>query len=78
MALFKQDNGLDQDVSVQVKSNREKSTTKAANVISAFTVTKNTSEARSLSMETSKWLLWIYVEVSCAVAPTSGSLKFTG
>jgi len=67
-------NGLDQDVTVQVKVNREKVTTKAVNLGTAFTVPAGKSNFRSLSVETSGWLPWIYVEVSCAVAPTFGEL----
>jgi len=44
------------------------------NVGSPFTVSANSQDARSLSVETSGWLPYIMVEVSCAVAPTTGSL----
>jgi len=68
------DNGLNQDVTVQVKANREKAYAKAVNIGSAFTVSANSQDARSLSVETSGWLPYIMVEVQCSVAPTSGSL----
>lgn len=68
------DNGLDQAVTVQVKANRESSYTKAIDTGSSFTVSANSQDARSLSVETSGWLPYIMVEVSCSVAPTSGSL----
>jgi len=68
------DNGLDQDVTVQIKANRVESTSKAVSIGSAFTVSAGGSDARSLSVETSGWLPWIYVEVACPVAPTSGSV----
>jgi len=68
------DNGLDQDVTVQVKTNREAVHAKAVNVGSAFTVSANSQDARSLSVETSGWLPYIMVEVQCSVAPTSGAL----
>lgn len=68
------DNGLNQAVTVQVQSNRENAHAKAVNTGSAFTVSANGSDARSLSVETSGWLPYIMVEVSCSVAPASGSL----
>jgi len=68
------DNGLDQDVTIQVKANREKVYDKSVNVGSSFTVSANSQDARTLSPETSGWLPYIMVEVSCSVAPTSGSL----
>jgi len=68
------ENGLDQDVTVQVKGNRVKSTTGAINVGSSFTVAKNSNDARTLTPDTSGWLPYIYVEVQCSVAPASGQL----
>ena len=68
------DNGLDQAVTVQVKANRVKEYAKAVNVGSAFTVSAGGTDARSLSVETSGWLPYIMVEVSCSTAPTSGAL----
>jgi hypothetical protein len=68
------DNGLDQAVTVQVKANREKAYAKAVNVGSAFTVSANSADARTLSPDTSGWLPYIMVEVSCSTAPTSGAL----
>ena len=68
------DNGLDQAVTIQVKANRENAYAKSVNVGSSFSVPANSQDARSLSVETSGWLPYIMVEVSCSVAPTSGSL----
>jgi len=68
------DNNLNQDVSVQVKTNRVQSTLKAVTTGSAFKVPAAGSDARSLSLETSGWLPWIYVELTCATAPTTGSV----
>jgi len=68
------DNGLNQDVTIQVKANREKAYDKSVNVGSSFTVSANSQDARTLSPETSGWLPYIMVEVNCSVAPTSGSL----
>jgi len=68
------DNGLNQAVTVQVKANREASATKAVNVGSAFSVAAGSTDARTVSPETSGWLPYVFVEVSCSTAPTSGSL----
>jgi hypothetical protein len=68
------DNGLNQTVTVQIKANREASYSKSVNVGSSFAVPANSQDARSLSVETSGWLPYIMVEVSCSTAPTSGSL----
>jgi len=69
------DNGLDQDVTIQIKANRVENTSKAVDIGSAFTVSANSTDARSLSVETSGWLPYLFVEVQCSVAPTSGSLS---
>jgi hypothetical protein len=68
------DNGLNQAVTVQVKANREASATKGVNVGSAFSVAAGSTDARIVSPETSGWLPYVFVEVSCSTAPTSGSL----
>ena len=70
------DNDLDQAVSIQVKANRANSTTGAVDVGAAFNVAAtNGVEARVLTPDTSGWLPYIYVEATCAVAPTSGDLN---
>jgi len=68
------ENGLDQDVAVQVKGNRVKSTSGAINVGASFTVAKNSNDARTLTPDTSGWLPYIYVELQCSTAPSSGSV----
>jgi len=67
-------NKLNQDVTVQVKANRVKSAVDAVNIGSSFTVSANSSDFKSLTVETSGWAPWIYTEVSCSAAPTSGSV----
>lgn len=69
------ENGLDQDVTVQVKGNRVSSTTGAVNVGSSFVVPKGSCDARTLTPDTSGWLPYVFVEVSCSTAPTSGALS---
>ena len=68
------ENGLDQDVAVQVKGNRQKSTTGAINVGSSFTVSANSNDARTLTPDTSGWLPYLYVELQCSTAPSSGNI----
>jgi len=68
------DNNLNQSVNVQIKANRASSTSDAVLVGSAFTVSATGSDARSLSLETSGKLPYIYVELKCTTAPTSGSV----
>jgi len=68
------DNGLNQDVNIQVVANREASHTKRVDVGSAFAVSANSTDSRSLSPETSGWLPYISCVATCSVAPTSGSL----
>jgi hypothetical protein len=65
-------NELNQDVTIQVKGNREKTLTNAVNVGSALTVSANSSDSRTLTPDTSGWIPYITVSLSCSVAPTSG------
>ena len=69
------DNGLDETVTVQFKANRQNNTTKAVDMGATFQVAGAGSDARSLSHETSAWLPYLYLEVSCSVAPTAGALN---
>ena len=68
------ENGLDQDVTVQVKGNRQSSTSGAINVGSSFTVSANSNDARTLTPDTSGWLPYLYVELQCNTAPSSGNI----
>lgn len=68
------DNGLDQAVTIQVKANREKALPKSVNVGSPITVSAGTTDARTLSPDTSGWLPYLTVSLQCAVAPTLGSV----
>lgn len=67
-------NSLDQDVTVQIKGNIEKSTTNAVNVGSSFTVSAGSPDARTLTPDTSGWLPYLYLELTCSTAPSSGSI----
>ena len=69
------DNGLDQDVSVQVKGNRVNSVTGAVNIGSALTVAADDRESRTLTPDTSGWLPYIFVTVTASVAPTEDAIN---
>jgi hypothetical protein len=68
------DNGLNQDVTVQVKANREKALAKSVNVGSAFTVSANSTDSRTLTPDTCGYLPYLTVSLVCSVAPTTGSI----
>lgn len=68
------DNGLNQNVTVQIKANREKAHAKAVTVGQSFIVAANSQVAKSMSIQTSGWLPYIMVEVFCNVVPTAGNL----
>jgi len=67
-------NGLDQDVTIQVMANKDKSTSGAVPVGSSFTVAAGDEESRTLTPDTSGWLPYVYVTAACATAPSSGRL----
>lgn len=67
-------NGLNQTVTVQVEVNRVNAMSGIVNMGAAFTVAAGGTDSRTLSPETSGWLPFITVEVSCSVAPGSGVL----
>ena len=69
------DNGLDQDVTVQIKANRVKALGKSVNVGSSIVVPAGSSDARTLSPDTSGFLPYITVTLQCSVAPTSGAVS---
>ena len=69
-------NTLDQQISVQAKANRTNSTTGATDVGAPFTVAATTGiEARTLTPEGEGWLPYLFIEVTAAGVPTTGSLN---
>jgi len=70
----KVENDLDQDVTVQIYANHEKSTAKATTLGASFTVATGGIEVKTLEVSTSGWLPFLYLTAQCAIAPTSGSL----
>lgn len=67
-------NNLNQQISVQVKSNRVDSVTGAKTVGAAFNVAASGNEARTVVPENDGWLPYYFVEVTAAVVPTTGSV----
>jgi len=67
-------NTLNQDVTVQVVGGRESSLSQPINIGSPFTVAAGSSDARTLSPDTSGFLPYISVTLQCSIAPTSGSV----
>jgi len=67
-------NNLDQQISVQVKSNRTNSVTGAKTVGTAFDVAASGNEARTIVPENDGWLPYYFITVTAAVIPTSGSV----
>jgi len=67
-------NELDQPVTVQVKGNITPTTINACNIGDPVTVNAKDVDSINLSIYTNVWLPYIFVEVSCSVAPTSGAL----
>jgi len=67
-------NDLDQDVTVQIKGNRVQSTTGGVNIGSSWTVPAGSSDFKTLTPDTCGWAPYLWVELSCSTAPTSGSI----
>ena len=68
-------NELDQDVSVTVKGNYDKTTLGGTTIASAFTVSANSTKTYVVSVIGTNWLPYIWVEYGCSTAPTEGSLS---
>ena len=70
------DNDLNQDVSMQVKANRAKSTTGATNVGTPFSIAATSGiEARTITPESEGFLPYIFIEATCSVSPASGDVN---
>lgn len=67
------ENGLDQDVSVQIKGNRVNSTTGAVDIGTAFDVATVDRDAETITDE--GFLPYIFIEVTAAGVPTTGDLN---
>jgi len=73
VALFVS-NGLNQDTTVVVKGNASQTTKGAVPLGVTLTVKAGGTAFATLTPYTTGWLPYIYVEVRCSTAPTSGSI----
>ena len=67
-------NALDQAVSVQIYGNITNSVTGAVTIGAAFTVATVDQESRTFTSNTAGWMPYIYIVVTAAVIPTSGTI----
>ncbi len=69
------DNQLDVAVSVRAYHNRVKSTTKAiASGVDALSVATVSQDARTFTPSNAGWLPWLYLQLQCGSAPSSGAV----
>jgi len=68
-------NTLDQSVSVQVMGSFTKSTTHAVTVGAAFNVASDDNEIRCINVDNAGWYPYLYLVLTCSVAPTGGSVS---
>ena len=71
------ENGHDQDLTVTIRGNKEKTTMGSVELVSAFTVSAGTTVSYTLTPETTGWLPYIYVTAKAATAPTTGEINVT-
>ena len=69
------ENGLDQNVSVQVKGNRVNDVAGAVDIGDAFDVATVDREARTMEPVDEGFLPYIFIEVTAAGVPTAGDLN---
>ena len=71
------ENGHDQDLTITIRGNKEKTTMGSVELVSAFTVAAGTSTSYTLTPETTGWLPYIYVTAKTTTAPTTGEINAT-
>ena len=69
------ENGLDQDVSIQVKGNRAISVVGAVDIGAAFDVATVDRESRTIEPVNAGFYPYIFIEVTAAGVPTAGDLN---
>lgn len=69
------DNQLDEDVTVQIYSNRSYTTTKALNVGLTWIVSATDQEAKTITVDNNGWLPYMFITVVASSTPTSGNLN---
>ena len=68
-------NNLNQAVTVQIMGNMVNSTSSSVAIGTSWTVNPGTASAKTLTPDTSGWLPYIYLQLQCSTAPTSGSVS---
>ena len=71
------ENGHNQDLTITIRGNKEKTTMGSVELVSAFTVSTGTAVSYTLTPETTGWLPYIYVTAKAATAPTTGEINVT-
>ncbi|MCC6050827.1 MAG: hypothetical protein LM580_08975 [Thermofilum sp.] len=66
---------LDQPVTVQILGAVSSSPSTTVPIDSSFTVPPNSADAKTLVPESSGWLPYITVSLSCTTAPTTGAVN---
>lgn len=69
------ENALDQPVAVQILGAISRNPATTVPIGASFTVPANGADAKTLVPEQSGWLPFITVSLSCATAPTSGTVN---
>jgi len=69
------ENGLDQPVAVQVLGAISDKPPATVPIGSSFTVSAGATDAKTLVPESSGWLPYITVSLTCFAAPTSGAVR---
>jgi len=75
MVTFYIDNGLDQDVSVQVFGNRIDSVTKAVYIGLAFNVGAGAATAKAVVASATGIMPYMFVRMTASIAPASGEVN---
>jgi hypothetical protein len=68
------ENTLDQPVTVQILNAISSSPSMTVPIGPSFTVSPNSADAKTLVPESSGWLPYITVSLSCTTAPTTGAV----
>ena len=71
------ENGHNQDLTITIRGNKEKTTMGSVELVSAFTVAAGTAVSYTLAPETTGWLPYIYITAKAATAPTTGEINVT-
>jgi len=71
------ENGHNQDLTITIRGNKERTVMGSVELVGAFTVAAGTAVSYTLTPETTGWLPYIYVTAKAATAPTTGEINAT-